>query len=148
NAGLMEATGATGMKVEGGVINTGTLKAAASGTRLEVHGDLTNNGKLQAANGTIDVTGGISGAGTATINFGGTLAFDGTGITQNVTFANVGAGKATLQFNATATTDPNLIYDGVIFGFSSPSDQIDLTGLAFAGITPLMKSLQGGNTVI
>ena len=92
--------------------------------------------------------GGISGFGTASINFGGTLEFDGTGITQNVMFANVGAGKATLRFNATATTVPNLIHEGVISGFSSPSDQIDLTGLSFSGNTSLTKTLVAGNTVI
>jgi hypothetical protein len=148
NAGLMEATGAVGMKIVSGMVNTGTLKAAAAGTLFEIDGALTNNGKLQASNGTIYIKGGISGAGTATINFGGTLEFDGTGITQNVTFANAGAGKATLQFNATATANPNLIYDGVISGFSSPSDQIDLTGLTFSGNTSLTKTLVGGNTVI
>ena len=92
--------------------------------------------------------GGISGFGTASINFGGTLEFDGTGITQNMMFANVGAGRATLRFNATATTVPNLIYEGVISGFSSPSDQIDLTGLSFSGNTSLTKTLVAGNTVI
>ena len=148
NAGLMEATGAIGMKVVRGIINTGTLKAAASGTLLEIDGALTNNGKLQASNGTLYVKGGISGPGTATINFGGTLKFDGTGITQNATFANVGTGKATLLFSATATTNPNLIYEGVISGFSSPNDQIDLTGLTFSGNTPLTKTLVNGNTVI
>jgi hypothetical protein len=76
------------------------------------------------------------------------LEFDGTGITQNVTFTNLGTGKATLQLNAAATTNPNLIYDGVISGFSSPSDQIDLTGLSFSGNTSLTKTLVGGNTVI
>jgi hypothetical protein len=71
-----------------------------------------------------------------------------TGITQNVTFANVGTGTATLQFNALATTDPNRIYNGVISGFSSPKDRIDLAGLAFSGNTSLTKALQGGNTII
>lgn len=93
--------------------------------------------------------GGISGAGTATIDFGGKLRFvSATGIAQNVTFANVGSGKAILEFDAAASTNPNLIYDGVISGFSSPSDQIDFRGLSFAGNTKPTKTLVNGNTIL
>lgn len=47
NSGLMEATGAAGMKVVDDLINAGTLKAAASGTLLEIHGALTNRRENQ-----------------------------------------------------------------------------------------------------
>jgi hypothetical protein len=148
NAGTIEATGTTTLFISSPIINTGTLKAAGPGTLLLITGALTNNGKLLATKGTLAVAGAISGSGTATINFGGTLDFGGVGIAQNVTFANVGTGKATLEFDAAATTNPNLIYNGVISGFTSPNDRIDLEALTFSGNTAVTKTLVGGNTVI
>ncbi len=150
NFGTLRASGAGGMTIVSDIINSGTIKAAGGGTPLQIEGALTNDGKLLAASGELFIGGPIGGAGSATINFGGTLEFDAslTGITQNVSFANIGTGKATLMFDAPATTDPNLIYNGVISGFSSAKDRIDLTGLSFSGNASVTKTLQGGNTVI
>lgn len=148
NAGTIEATSATKLFIDSPIVNTGTLKAAAAGALLGVDHPLTNNGQLVAARGTISIADTISGFGTAAIDFGGTLDFAGVGITQNVTFANVGTGKATLEFDASPTTNPNLIYNGIISGFSNAQDRIDLEALAFSGNTSVTKTLQGGNTVI
>jgi hypothetical protein len=42
-----------------------------------------------------------------------------------------------------------LIYDGVISGFDSPSDQIDLAGLGFvSGQTYATSVLSGSNTIL
>jgi autotransporter passenger strand-loop-strand repeat protein len=87
----------------------------------------------------------------ATINRGGTLEFDAsyTGITQDIGFSDAGLGVATLKFDATATTDGGLIYDGVIFGFDSPKDEIDLVGLGYtSGQTSATSVLSGSNTVV
>jgi large repetitive protein len=148
NAGTIAATAATTLSIESPIVNSGTLKAAAAGALVLASQPVTNNGQLVAALGTIAVAGAISGSGTATIDFGGVLDFGGVGINQNVTFANIGTGKATLEFDASPTANPNLIYNGVISGFSSSQDRIDLEALAFNGNTSVTKTLQGGNTVI
>jgi hypothetical protein len=149
NAGTIEATNAAGLLIQDDVVNSGTIKAAFAGTAVNINGTVTNSGKLLAAAGKLLIFFGATGPGSATINYGGEIEFGSAGITQNVTFANVGTGTAaTLRFDATASTNPNLIYNGVISGFSNAKDRIDLRGLAFSGNTALTKTLQDGNTVI
>jgi autotransporter passenger strand-loop-strand repeat protein len=95
------------------------------------------------------MAGGI--ASGVTINRGGTLEFDAsyTGITQDIGFSDAGFGVATLKFDATATTSGGLIYDGIISGFDSPKDEIDLVGLGFtSGQTSATSVLSGSNTVV
>src|SRR5262249_29168848 len=140
-----------------------------AGAFLTINGKLTNNGKVEVNKGDVAINqafinngallavvgdliieGSVSGSGSATIDFGGQLEFGSgvTGITQNVTFANVGTGTARLFLDATASANPTLIYDGIISGFSSPNDRIDFTGLSFAGNANPTKALVNGNTVL
>jgi hypothetical protein len=51
--------------------------------------------------------------------------------------------------DAAASSNPNLIYDGVISGFSSSADRIDLAGLAFVTSTGAATThLQGADTIL
>jgi hypothetical protein len=147
NAGLMEATTGS-LDVDSLVSNTGTIKSFGGFVNLE---SVDNSGALIAATSTILIDDGDSGTGSATIDDGGGIDFGAanTAITQNVTFANVGTGStATLEFDAAATTNPTLIYDATISGFSTTKDRIDFTGLTFDGNATPTKELVNGNTLL
>jgi hypothetical protein len=61
----------------------------------------------------------------------------------------IGWGAAVVKFDAAATTSGGLIYDGVISGFDSPDDEIDLAGLGFvSGKTTATSVLSGSNTIL
>jgi autotransporter passenger strand-loop-strand repeat protein len=112
-------------------------------------GGVANATRIDSGGLELVESGGI--ANGARINGGGTLEFaaSDTGITQDVRFGNVGSGIATLKFDATATTSPGLIYDGVISGFNSPNDEIDLAGLGFvSGQSSATSVLSGSNTIL
>jgi hypothetical protein len=133
------------------ITNSGLIETAAGALGLQIKSTLVNNGKLLAAGGVLLIQGAVSGTGSATIDRGGEIEFGSslTGITENVTFANVGSGAAALRFDATATSNPNLIYNGVISGFSGSADRIDLNGLAFVTSTGAVTThLQGTNTIL
>ncbi len=133
------------------ITNSGLIETTVGALGLQIKSALVNNGKLLAAGGVLLIQGAVSGTGSATIDRGGEIEFGSslTGITQNVTFANVGSGAAALRFDATATSNPNLIYNGVISGFSSSADRIDLNGLAFVTSTGAVTThLQGTNTIL
>jgi autotransporter passenger strand-loop-strand repeat protein len=87
----------------------------------------------------------------AIVDRGGTLEFAAadTGIAQDIRFSDVGWGAAVVKFDAAATTSGGLIYDGVISGFDSPDDEIDLAGLGFvSGQTTATSVLSGSNTIL
>jgi autotransporter passenger strand-loop-strand repeat protein len=95
------------------------------------------------------ISGGI--ASGAIVDRGGTLEFAAadTGITQDIRFSDVGWGAAVVKFDAAATSSGGLIYDGVISGFDSPDDEIDLAGLGFvSGQTTATSVLSGSNTIL
>ena len=95
------------------------------------------------------MSGGV--ASGAIVDRGGTLEFAAadTGITQDIRFSDAGWGAAVVKFDAAATTSGGLIYDGVISGFDSPDDEIDLAGLGFvSGQTTATSVLSGSNTIL
>jgi len=95
------------------------------------------------------MSGGV--ASGAIVDRGGTLEFAAadTGIAQDIRFSDVGWGAAVVKFDAAATTSGGLTYDGVISGFDSPDDEIDLAGLGFvSGKTTATSVLSGSNTIL
>jgi autotransporter passenger strand-loop-strand repeat protein len=121
--------------------NGGELVVSSGGTALE---SVIGSGGHEVV-----MSGGITSG--VTIDHGGTLEFDSayTGITQGVSFSDAGKEAAVLKFDAMATTSPGLIYDGVISGFDSPKDEIDLAGLGFvSGSTTVSSVLSGSNTIL
>jgi autotransporter passenger strand-loop-strand repeat protein len=87
----------------------------------------------------------------AIIDRGGTLEFAAAdaGVTQDIQFSDVGWGAAVVKFDAAATASGGLIYDGVISGFDSSYDEIDLAGLGFvSGQTAATSVLSGSNTIL
>jgi hypothetical protein len=152
--GVINATGKNNALIleTGGnaITNSGLIETAVGAKGLTINSALVNNGKLLAAGGDLLINAAVSGNGSATINRGGEIEFGSTltDIMQNVTFAAAGTGNATLRFDATASSVPSLIYTGVISGFSSTADRIDLAGLSFQSNTVATTQLQGANTIL
>jgi autotransporter passenger strand-loop-strand repeat protein len=127
-----------------------------------VHAMIRHGGELVVSSGgvaeaTVIGRGGLElvmsgGVGSgAIVDRGGTLEFAAadTGIAQDIRFSDVGGGAAVVKFDAAATTNGGLIYDGVISGFDSPDDEIDLAGLGFvSGQTTATSVLSGSNTIL
>jgi autotransporter passenger strand-loop-strand repeat protein len=140
-SGGLEYVGSGGTAIGTTIHRGGELIVSSGGV---AHATRVDSGGLELVE-----SGGI--ANGARINGSGTLEFaaSDTGITQDVRFGNVGSGIATLKFDATATTNAGLIYDGVISGFNSPNDEIDLAGLGFvSGQTSATSVLSGSNTIL
>jgi V8-like Glu-specific endopeptidase len=127
NAGTIRALGAAGLVIEGDVSNSGNLFALAS--TLHIKGTVTGTGK-----------------GVANIGYQGTLEFDGSNSSQNVTFANTPAG--TLVGDSKLVLGDSSSFAGMITGFAL-GHSIHLEDIGFGSGFPVLdlsyqKSGKGG----
>lgn len=141
--GVINANGSQLLKIDTNhetVVNFGLIETTGAGG-LKVDGDLANFGKLVANAGVLEIDGSLTGTGTATIGQNGTLDIVEASH-QNISFASTLGGK--LQLGDSKE------FSGNITGFGgSNTDSIDLQDLTFhAGTTATFTATDATHGVL
>ena len=124
--GVIDADGSAGLYLYTGantITNAGTLEAI-NGSLLSIQSNVSNSGGvIEADSATVDVTGVVTGAGSAVISGAGIIEF-GAGSAENTSFAAGATGTLVL--------DQVAVFTGTIFGFAV-GDEIDLASVVYTG---------------
>ena len=128
--GVINANGTQQMVIDTGnydVINSGLIEATGAGG-LKIESAVLNQGHLVANNSTLEIDGSLTGFGGALIAGAGVLHLAAHDNFQDITFAAGSKGEFILDHSAG--------YVGRIIGFGANTSQsIDLTDINFAGAT-------------
>jgi hypothetical protein len=114
------------------VANSGVLEVA-DGTLTTASGSFDNNGNLLVNGGTLDISGAVTGNGTATIAGTTSILELAAASAQNVNFATGAAG--TLKLNAASS------FTGTVAGLAD-GDRIDLANFQFSN-NPTITNVTG-----
>lgn len=140
NAGTIIADGTHALIIDTGanaVVNAGTLEATGSGG-LIVNSSVDNAGTIWANGGNVDLTGAVSGSGTALISGTATLEL-GAAATLNVSLA--------VDASGTLILDDAAEFHGTISGFDG-NDWLKLQGLGVAGVNDAASFYAQGGSIV
>ncbi|WP_201455999.1 beta strand repeat-containing protein, partial [Bradyrhizobium macuxiense] len=122
NEATIDASGMKALVVDTGsnaIVNSGTLEATGSGG-LVIDSAVQNSGNIWANGGNVDVTGVVTGSGTATISGAATLEFAAASA-ENTTFATGATGTLKL--------DQAENFTGTVSGFGA-GDTLDFSDIS------------------
>ena len=126
STGMIESAGTVALTIDTGtttIANAGLIEAQGGGG-LAIKSAVNNTGTLESDNGTLTVTGAVTGSGLVKV-VGGVTTFAST-FSENVGFGSTG--RLVLSHSQT--------YGGTISGFShTGTTSLDLTDIAFSGGT-------------
>jgi hypothetical protein len=132
NNGTINSTGVSAL--DGGAVTNSSLLEATSGALTVGSESLVNSGNLLAAGGALDITGPVTGSGSATISGTNSVLEFGAGSAETTTFSsNATAGILKLD-NASSFT-------GTVVGLAM-GDGIDLANFLFSN-NPIITGITG-----
>jgi beta-glucanase (GH16 family) len=136
NNGTVDSTGVSAL--DGGALTNSSLLEATSGVLTVGSSSLTNSGNLLAAGGTLDVTGAVTGGGTATISGKNSVLEFGAASAETTTFSS-GATAGILKLDNASS------FTGTVVGLAM-GDGIDLANFLFSN-NPIITGVTGSGAV-
>jgi hypothetical protein len=134
NYGTVDSTGTSALN--GVAVTNSNLLEATAGELTVVSGSLTNNGNLLADGGKLDITGPVTGGGTATLSGKNSVLEFGAASAETTTFS-AGATGAILKLDNASS------FSGTVVGLAK-GDSIDLANFLFSN-NPTITGITGSD---